>query len=180
DDWMADRWTEVRRATQAYQDGQRRWATSTANEQNLRAHRPSDVVALGLSAASPSRRPAPAPALRPEMQELRRQQAAFHEIRRKLDIGNSWMAGLALAPIAAVGGLEALPFAIAREIVPDGLPLVFPGREPRRRGGDTHEARLGREAHAKFKRQVAAKPGWRPDPRLGEPGQPTKIPDAQL
>jgi len=180
DDWMADRWARLEQvANGAYEMGQRQWSESTRTGENLRATRPSDVVALGLSTGSqPS--PMGAPTLSPEMVELRRQQAAFKGVTRELDRENRWMAAIALAPIAAVGGLEAVPYALAREIGshPPGEPLQLPGRAPLLKKGDTYYARNGRREDMAFRAKVKAKPGWTPQPRVNTDAG-LRIPDAQ-
>lgn len=114
------------------------------------------------------------------MQELRRQQAAFKNVTRQLDHDNRWMAAIALAPIAAVGGLEAVPYAIAREIAsnPPGQPLQLPGRAPLLKKGDTYYARNGRREDMAFRAKVEAKPGWKSQPRV-KTEEGLRIPDAR-
>ncbi|WP_296596181.1 hypothetical protein [Phenylobacterium sp.] len=178
DDWMGDRFAHLDRiADGAYEAGRRLWSESTRAGGNITAARPGDVTALGMA---PKRASTPAPALSPEMQELRRQQAAFKGVTRQLDHDNRWMAAIALAPIAAVGGLEAVPYAIAREIAsnPPGQPLQLPGRAPLLKKGDTYYARNGRREDMAFREKVRAKPGWEAQPRVRVDGR-LKIPDAK-
>ena len=177
DDWMGNRIAYLERvANGAHEAGQRLWSESTRTGGNVSAARPSDVVALGVARTPKA---PPPPALSPEMQELRRQQAAFKDVTRQLDHDNRWMAGVALAPIAAVGGLEALTFDAARQVLnPPGEPLQLQGREPLRTRGETYYTRYGKRQHDAFREKVDAKPGWRSDPRVQTEGG-LKIPDAQ-
>ena len=178
DDWMGQRWAHLERvADGAYEAGQRLWSETTRTGGNVAAARPGDVVALG---ASPRRPSAPAPALSPEMLELRRQQAAFKGVTRELDRENRWMAAIALAPIAAVGGLEAVPYSIARAIAenPPGQPLQLPRRAPLLKSGDTYYTRFGRREDMAFRAKVDAKPGWKAQPRVKTEGG-LRIPDAK-
>lgn len=177
DDWMADRIAYLERvANGAREAGQRLWSESTRSGGNVSAARPSDVVALGVAHAPKS---PPPPVLSPEMRELRRQQAAFKDVTRQLDHDNRWMAGIALAPIAAVGGLEALTFDAARQFLnPPGEPLQLQGREPLLERGETYYTRYGKRQHDLFREKVDAKPGWQSDPRVQTEGG-LRIPDAQ-
>jgi len=176
DDWMSDRFAHLDRiANGAYEAGQRQWSASTRTGGNVAAVRPSDVTALGMAP-----RRATTPALSPDMQELRRRQAAFKQVTRQLDHDNRWMAAVALAPIAAVGGLEAVPYAIAREISSSlsGQPLQLPGRAPLLKKGDTYFARNGRREDMAFRAKVDAKPGWKSQPRV-KTEEGLRIPDAR-
>ena len=179
DDWMGDRWAHLERiADGAHEAGQRIWSESTRAGGNLAAPRASDVVALGMR---PARQPAPAPILSPEMLELRRHQAAFKDVTRELDRENRWMAAIALAPIAAVGGLEAATFSAARQLAEmrPGEPLQLPGRAPLLKRGDTYYARLGRREDKVLGEKVNAKPGWKFQPRERRDGK-LLIPDVKL
>lgn len=101
-----------------------------------------------------------------EVIELRRQQAAFKETERAISRDNAWMAGPALAPAAAVLGLEAAG-GIAARLAPAAIkpgPLQLVQRDPYLRVGDNWATRAGRRAHAALKARVAQKPGWRPEP----------------
>lgn len=78
------------------------------------------------------------------------------------------MAAPALAPVAAVMGLEGAAYiagrlapAVARE-----APLVLERADPYLRVGDNWATRAGRRAHAALKERVAQKPGWDPEPRV--------------
>jgi hypothetical protein len=164
-------------ANGAHEAGQRRWSESTRTGDNASAARRSDVVALGMRRASAS--PSPSPELSPEMLELRRQQAAFKGVTRQLDRDNRWMAAAVLAPIAAVGGLEAATYSVAQQFLnPPGEPLQLPGRQPLLQRGDTYYARYGRQQDKAFREQVKAKPGWTSQPREVDEGE-LRIPDAQ-
>lgn len=106
-----------------------------------------------------------------DVAELRRQQAEFKKTERAISRDNAWMAVPALAPAAAVLGLEAAGM-IAARLAPAAIqraPLRFVQREPYVRVGDNWATRAGRRAHAALKERVAQKPGWR-----SEPGVPMK------
>lgn len=97
-----------------------------------------------------------------DLAELRRRQAEFERERRAISKENSWMAMPALAPAAAVLGLET-GAAIAARFAPPVIargPLVFTERMPYLRVGDNWATRAGRRAHAAFRARVEAKPGW--------------------
>ena len=66
-----------------------------------------------------------------DLDELRRQQHAFKQAREELEGRNWWMAVPALAPAAAVLGLEGAA-AIAARFAPGipSAPLALRGREP--------------------------------------------------
>lgn len=174
---MGDRFAHLERIAGGHETGRQIWSASTRTGSNLAAARPSDVVALGASAW---RAPPASPGLGPEMLELRRRQAAFKDVTRQLDRENRWMAGIALAPIAAVGGLEVVPYNIAKAIAdnPPGQPLQLPGRAPLLKSGDTYFARFGRREDAAFRAKVDAKPQWKAQPRVMT-DKGLKIPDAQ-
>ena len=176
DDWIRDRTAHLDRvANVAYETGRRRWSDSTRAGGNVSAARPSDVVALGIPRGPVS----PPPTLSPDMLELRRQQAAFKDVTRQLDHDNRWMAWAALAPIAAVGGLEAIPYGIAEQFLnPPGEPLQLRGREPLLNRGDTYYARYGRQQDRALRDKVDAKEGWKSQPRVKGP-EGLRIPDAR-
>lgn len=94
-----------------------------------------------------------------EMAELRRQQAEFREVRRRQDLQNSWMAGVALAPAAVVAGLEAAAVLGARALAP-AAPLALPGRVAFPRGGESYAAQVGRRAHQYWAELAKEKRGW--------------------
>lgn len=101
-----------------------------------------------------------------DVADLRLQQAEFRKTERAISRENAWMAVPALAPAAAVLGLEAAGM-IAARLAPAAVqraPLQFVQREPYLRVGDNWATRAGRRAHAALKERVAQKPGWRPEP----------------
>ena len=103
-----------------------------------------------------------------DVAELRRQQAAFGETERQIDRQNSWMAVPALAPIAAVLGIEggaALAAALAGPAV-KRAPLNLVEREPYKRVGDNWATRAGRRAHKAHQAKVELKDGWDYEPRI--------------
>ncbi len=110
---------------------------------------------------------APAPS-NEELAELRRQQAAFADATREIDLQNSWFAVPALAAPLAVMGLEGAAAWAARTALPEieQAPLQFVEREPFRRGGDTWATQAGRRAHAAFREQVMRKAGWDSEPTI--------------
>lgn len=94
--------------------------------------------------------------------ELRRQQSEFGKVRREISKENSWMAGVALAPAAAVLGLEA-GAAVAARLAPQVVlrgPLVLSEQMPYLRVGHNWATRAGQRAHQAMKVRVKAKPGW--------------------
>jgi len=95
-------------------------------------------------------------------EELRRQQAQFAQIRRELDLRNSWMAIPALAPAAAVLGVEAAA-ALAAGVTPalSAGALVLTKKMPYLRVGDFWGTRGGRLAHRDLAVRVRSKPGWK-------------------
>lgn len=112
-------------------------------------------------------------------EELRRQQAQFAQTRRELDVQNSWMAIPALAPAAAVMGLEGAA-AIAARLAPAAVaqtPLLLTQRMPHLRVGDNWATRLGRRAHKFYEGMAREKPGWDPGPKLHRAGQAPLKPD---
>ena len=121
---------------------------------------------------------APAPSDQ-ELAELRRQQAAFGETTRKIDLQNSWFAAPALAAPLAVLGLESAAAWAARGALPEikRAPFEFLEGEPYLRVGDNWATRAGRRAHAALKERIAQKPGWDYEPDLPRPGQRPLKPD---
>jgi hypothetical protein len=121
---------------------------------------------------------APAPSDQ-ELAELRRQQAAFANTARQIDIHNSWLAVPALAPALVALGLGAAGEWATGEVAPEAGQAVanFVERDPYLRVGDNWATRAGRRAHAALKERLAQKPGWRYEPRIEEPGNPPLKPD---
>lgn len=119
------------------------------------------------------------PAYERDLAELRRQQAEFAEVRRRLDLQNGWMAAPVVAPVAAVAGLEALAAIGSRAIVPGG-PLALYGPKAINRGGENVTTRYGREMHRQLEERIKQKSGWHPNPRLKGPDRRVHIPDARL
>ncbi|MCI3132916.1 hypothetical protein [Phenylobacterium aquaticum] len=70
-----------------------------------------------------------------DLVELRRQQTEFAQTARDIDKQNSWLAIPALAPVAAVLGIEGAAIA-SRPLIADAveMPLNFVNREPWQRG----------------------------------------------
>jgi hypothetical protein len=114
-----------------------------------------------------------------ELAELRRQQAAFGETTRKIDLQNSWFAAPVLAAPLAVMGLEGAAAWAARTALPEieQAPLQFVERSPYLRVGDNWATRAGRRAHAALKERLAQKPGWEYEPKLPRKGQRPLKPD---
>lgn len=125
---------------------------------------------------------------RDDLAELRRQQAEFEQKRREISKENNWMAVPALAPAAAVLGLEA-GAAIAARLVPQAVtrgPLVLTERMPHLRVGHNWATRAGQRADKFYKDLARAKEGWAPEPRVPGPngtilkpdvGAPRRTPD---
>lgn len=117
-----------------------------------------------------------------DIADLRRQQAEFKKTERALDRQNAWMAVPALAPAAAVLGLEAAG-AIAARLAPAAIeqaPIQLERIADRYlRVGDNWATRAGRRAHAALKERVALKPGWDPEPRVGLEGGRILRPDVR-
>jgi len=105
-----------------------------------------------------------------DLAALRRQQAEFARTTQDLDRQNRWMAIPALAPAAAVVGLEAAAAIAARSAPVLGPPasLTLERVGAVGRGGNIYEARVGRLAHQRFKGRVAQKQtsGWESEPTL--------------
>jgi hypothetical protein len=115
-----------------------------------------------------------------DIAELRRQQAEFRKTERAISRDNAWMAVPALAPAAAVLGLEAAGM-IAARLAPAAVrraPLQFVQREPYVRVGDNWATRAGRRAHKWLEDTVEAKPGWQYEPKVPRAGQRPLKPDA--
>jgi hypothetical protein len=121
---------------------------------------------------------APAPSDQ-ELAELRRQQAAFADSTRKIDLQNSWFAVPALAPSLAAMGLGAAGEWATGEIAPEAGQAVanFVERDPYLRVGDNWATRAGRRGHAALKERLAQKPGWEYEPKLPREGQRPLKPD---
>ena len=103
-----------------------------------------------------------------DIAELRRQQAEFKKAERAISRDNAWMAVPALAPVAAVMGLEGAAY-IAGRLAPalaQRAPLMLERADPYLRVGDNWATRAGRRAHAALKERVAQKPGWDPEPTV--------------
>ncbi|WP_337189254.1 hypothetical protein [Phenylobacterium sp.] len=116
-----------------------------------------------------------------DIAELRRQQAAFKGVTRDISRENAWMAVPALAPAAAVLGVEAGAMLAARlaPAVARAPPLRFVQREPYLRVGDNWATRTGRKAHAALRERVAQKPGWDPNPHVTLPDGRVLKPDVR-
>lgn len=101
----------------------------------------------------------------PDIAELRRQQAEFRKTERAIGRENAWMAVPALAPVAAVMGLEGAAYIAGRlaPAVAQRAPLVLQRADPYLRVGDNWATRAGRRAHAALNERVAQKPGWEPE-----------------
>lgn len=103
-----------------------------------------------------------------DIAELRRQQAEFKKTERAISRENAWMAVPALAPVAAVMGLEGAAY-IAGRLAPAAIqraPLLLERADPYLRVGDNWATRAGRRAHAALRERVAQKPGWKPEPTV--------------
>ena len=130
----------------------------------------------GVAPATATRRTAPAAPLADRMYrgsdadiaELRRQQAEFKKTERAISRDNAWMAIPALAPVAAVAGLEGAAYVAGRlaPVVARQAPLVLERADPYLRVGDNWATRAGRRAHAALKERVAQKPGWKSEPKV--------------
>jgi hypothetical protein len=103
-----------------------------------------------------------------DIAELRRQQAEFKKTKRAISRENAWMAVPALAPVAAVMGLEGAAYIAGRlaPAVARRAPLVLQRADPYLRVGDNWATRAGRRAHAALRERVAQKPGWEPEPTV--------------
>src|SRR5262249_13023318 len=110
-----------------------------------------------------------------ELAELRRQQAAFADTTRKIDLQNSWFAVPALAPALVAMGLGAAGELATGEIAPEAEQAVanFVERDPYLRVGDNWATRAGRRAHGALRDFVRQKPGWDSEPTI-------RLPDGQI
>lgn len=152
DEFVARRNREQAWREADYVVGQDRWSASTWTGQNHSAVLPGNVVVLGAqarSAAPNSTRRSSAASASSQMQsdgirygslyapppedlaDLRRQQAEFGEVRRKIDLQNSWMAVPALAPVVVPLLAEGAGFLAARVAASPvrNAPLSFAERE---------------------------------------------------
>ena len=103
-----------------------------------------------------------------DIAELRRQQAEFKKTERAISRENARMAIPALAPVAAVMGLESAAYIAGRlaPAVAQRAPLVLERADPYLRVGDNWATRAGRRAHAALRERVAQKPGWESEPTV--------------
>ena len=103
-----------------------------------------------------------------DLSELRRQQAAFREVRHGLDREYGWMAAPALAPLGALFALEGGAAIGARLTRPPPVrpPFRFVQKDPYLRVGDNWATRAGRLAHAALKERLKKKQpdGWESEP----------------
>lgn len=101
--------------------------TSGAGQSPAQALTPRSTTARSIAYGA-LRTPAPSDQ---ELAELRRQQAAFGDTTGKVDRQNSWLAIPALAPAAAVFGLEGAAALAGRALGAEGIegPLNFVNRE---------------------------------------------------
>jgi hypothetical protein len=116
--WMAQRWRDVQSlGGQAEAAGRNLWVQATRTGQNLFAPNPSDIPAIGAQFLKVSNRSTGAPSAPAAVQQfvptpdaptpdaLRQRQAWFKQTQLDpLDKQNSWMAAIALAPTAFLGG----------------------------------------------------------------------------
>jgi hypothetical protein len=111
-----------------------------------------------------------------ELAELRRQQAAFANTTRKIDLQNSWFAAPVLAAPLVPMGLEAAAAWAARTAAPEveQAPFQFLERDPYPRVGDNWATRAGRRAHDWLEQRLLGKEGWdyEPKPPNGSPLRP--------
>lgn len=106
-------------------------------------------------------------------------QAEFERERRAISRENNWMAVPALAPAAAVLGLEA-GAAVAARLVPRAIirgPLVLTERMPHLRVGHNWATRAGQRADKFYKDMARGKEGWQPEPRVSGPNGTMLKPD---
>lgn len=104
----------------------------------------------------------------PDIAELRRRQDEFKKTERAISRENAWMVIPALAPVAAVMGLEGAAY-IAERLAPAAVqraPLLLERADLYLRVGDNWATRAGRRAHAALKERVAQKPEWKPEPTV--------------
>ena len=116
-----------------------------------------------------------------DVAELRRQQAAFKETEHAISRENSWMAVPALAPAAAVFGLEAAGMVAARlaPAVAPYIPIVRDKFFPYPRVGDNWATRKGRRAHADLRARVQQKPNLESEPYVKLPNGRILRPDVR-
>jgi hypothetical protein len=114
-----------------------------------------------------------------DVAELRRLQAEQKVRARAASRENAWMAVPALAPAAAVLGLEAAALIAARLAAPVVArgPLVLTEPMPYLRVGDNWATRAGRRAHRFYKDMARDKPGWEYEPRIAGADGRTLKPD---
>ena len=94
-----------------------------------------------------------------DLAELRRQQAEFARITREIDKQNSWFAIPALAPVAAVAGLETAAAIAGRTLASEAVsgPLNFLDREAWQRGAQRAAQALTRDAKTALREQARIK-----------------------
>ena len=179
-DWMMRRNQQVAaRGPEARAAGYAAYGRAARTGAAFSAPRPGDVVTMGAKqlAAAPS----------DDFDVFRRQQAEFAKVVHDEQQRNAWFAVPALAPVAAVMGLEGLGWGAARALGravwqnPKGGPwdLPAPPKPPPQRGGDTIWAQIGRAAHADLKAVVDGKPGWKYGPEVTRPGKTSVYPDVR-
>ena len=114
-----------------------------------------------------------------ELADLRRKQAAFGDVTRKIDLQNAWFA----APVLAASALPFLPEVAARWVVGEGAPEAgraitnFVERDRYLRAGENYATRAGRRAHAWLEDRLATKPGWDYEPDVVRPDARPLKPD---
>ncbi len=113
-----------------------------------------------------------------DIPQLRRQQGDALRVQGDLERKNSWMAAAALAPAAALVGLEGAG-ALAARLAPEleGGPLQFVENDPYLRVGDNWATRAGRLAHNALKERLRLKPGWDYEPDVRQLGETRLKPD---
>lgn len=142
-----------------------------AHQAATQERRRTDVVTPVVSARSTSVEPLANRMYRgseADIAELRRQQAEFKKTKHAISRENAWMAVPALAPAAAVMGVEGAAYLAAR-LAPAAAaraPLLLERADPYLRVGDNWATRAGRRAHAALRERVAQKPGWKPEPTV--------------
>jgi hypothetical protein len=114
-----------------------------------------------------------------ELADLRRKQAAFGDVTRKIDLQNAWFA----APVLAASALPFLPEAAARWVIGEGAPEAgqaitnFVGRDRYLRAGENYATKAGRRAHAWLEDRLVTKPGWDYEPDVVRPNARPLKPD---
>ena len=176
DEWMAGRREQLEAFGRgAAEAGHLAWSAATRSGVAIDAATPKKVIALG---AQRLRATNPTPVVRAsaqidrprhdDMADFQRRQAEFREETRRISRQNRWLAIPALAPAAAVLGLEGGGMWAAHELASHFLPekkFEFPAPPPRR-GGDSSEAQIGMRAHRALKDRVRLKEGWGPESRF--------------